>query len=207
MTVLDIGAGRGANAESKAPIVRSLYKMKMTDTHVIGLDVDPVVLSNPLVDRAIVYDGETIPMETASVDLVVSDYTFEHIANPERFSKEIERVLRPGGWVCARTPYLISLLVLISSVVPNRAHQRVLKSAQPGRKAQDVFPTVYKMNTFSALRKLFGSNAWKNFSYTYSPEPSYHFNSRIVFRLMQAYQYLKRPLLGGEVLMVFMQKR
>jgi SAM-dependent methyltransferase len=43
-------------------------------------------------------------LEDASVDMVVSFETLEHLANPERFVGEVRRVLRPGGRFIASVP-------------------------------------------------------------------------------------------------------
>jgi len=41
--------------------------------------------------------GEPLPFREASVDVVVSIQTLEHVADPDRLFGEIARVLRPGG--------------------------------------------------------------------------------------------------------------
>jgi ubiquinone/menaquinone biosynthesis C-methylase UbiE len=65
---------------------------------VIACDVDKAVLENPAADQALLMpDAQTIPVPSASVDLVVADYVLEHVAAPTELAKEIDRVLRPGG--------------------------------------------------------------------------------------------------------------
>jgi len=207
MTVVDLGAGRGAFLDHPSRYRRELTKLQGKVAKVIGVDVDDAVRENPVLDEAVVYDGETIPLADGTIDMVVSDWVLEHIPNPGRFAAEIERILKPGGWVCARTPHLYSILVAASSLIPNAVHARVLSKAQPGRKERDVFPTVYRLNTFSALKKHFPASRWDHHSYTWTAEPSYHFGRVELFRLMQAIQYIKRPVLGGENLLVFLRKR
>ena len=206
MTVLDLGAGRGANADEDTASAR-LYTLRGKVKHVIGLDVDDAVLGDPILDRAIVYDGGRMPLDDQSIDLIVSDYTFEHIQDAALLASEIKRVLRPGGWVCARTPHCFSLLYVASRLIPNARHAGALRRIQPTRKAHDVFPTHYLLNSLGALRRHFPSSDWDNASYTYSPEPGYHFGNRLVFEMLRVYQYLKQPFLGGEVLMVFLRKK
>jgi SAM-dependent methyltransferase len=208
MVVVDIGAGRGqASDDIQAPFRRDLVTLKGKAKEVIGVDVDEAVRVNPGLDRAIVYDGTRIPLPDDSVDLVVSDWTLEHIPDAELFASEVNRILKPGGWFCARTPHLYSLLVVAASLIPNKMHVAALKAIQPDRKVEDVFPTRYKLNTKSAIRRLFPSDRWANCTYTHSANPPYHFNNTLIHLGMQAYQYLKRPLLGGEVLLVFLQKK
>jgi len=207
MTVLDLGAGRGLLAHYHVPAIRALGTLRGKVREVIGVDVDPVVQTNPSLDRALIYDGKTIPLPDNSVDLVLSDHTFEHLDDPRSAANEIARVLKPGGWVCARTPYLVSLLALASSLAPNRMHAHMLKTIQPQRREIDVFPTRYRMNTFRALRRFFPPVAWEHCSYTWSPQPAYFFGNRFVLALMLIYDAIKRPFLGGEVLLVFLRKR
>jgi SAM-dependent methyltransferase len=203
--VLDLGAGRGEVHTYPVPFVRHLADLKSRAARVIGLDVDPAVADNPGLDEALVYDGSAFPLADASIDLIVSNYVFEHVADPQVFAREIARVLKPGGWLCARTPNRFSLLAAATSLVPNRLHAHFLKIVQPQRLVEDIFPTRYAMNTFGKLRTLFPPASWKHCSYTWSPEPSYHGGSRVLFDAQRAYQWIKWPL-GGEVLMIFLQK-
>jgi hypothetical protein len=48
-------------------------------------------------------DGDIPPAER-SVQMVVSDFTFELIKNPTHVAREIDGVLAPGDWICARMP-------------------------------------------------------------------------------------------------------
>lgn len=52
MTVLDFGAGRGAQLEETAcPYRRDLAILRGKSAKVIGVDVDPVVMENPFLDQ------------------------------------------------------------------------------------------------------------------------------------------------------------
>jgi SAM-dependent methyltransferase len=48
-----------------------------------------------------VADLEMLPLETGSVDVVVSDAVYEHCRNLEAVLRETRRVLRPGGYLYA----------------------------------------------------------------------------------------------------------
>src|SRR6516225_6909042 len=72
---------------------------------VIGANIDSIVTTNPSLDRAIVLEPDGgIPLADRCVRMVVSDFTFEHIENPAYVARELDRILAPGGWICARTP-------------------------------------------------------------------------------------------------------
>jgi SAM-dependent methyltransferase len=154
--IVEVGCGRGALVD-EATSGRKWQDFRGPGRRVIGIDVDPVGVENPVIDefRLIGDDGKW-PLEDGSADLAVSDFVLEHVTDPEAFVSELTRVLRPGGAFVARTVSRHSLLSMAARVVPNRSHSKVLTTFQPGRAAHDVFHTAYKMNTRKALGELFG---------------------------------------------------
>jgi len=173
---------------------------------VIGVDVDEAVLRNPRLDEAHVFDGRRIPLPDASVDIVVSDHVFEHIDDPAGMAAELDRILKPGGWICARTPSSTSFIALGARLVPNRLHAKVLRRIQPNstREDEDVFPTRYRLNSKRALKRYFPPSRWQHFSHYWDGEPAYNFGSVAVARLMQLLMAIKP---GGEKIFVFMRKK
>jgi ubiquinone/menaquinone biosynthesis C-methylase UbiE len=62
-------------------------------------------MQNPALDEAYVFNPkDPLPLGDASIDVIVSDVTFEHIVDPAQAARELDRVLKHGGWLCARTP-------------------------------------------------------------------------------------------------------
>jgi ubiquinone/menaquinone biosynthesis C-methylase UbiE len=49
-------------------------------------------------------DAQAIPLRDASIDLIVSFETIEHVPEPARFLDECRRVLAPGGTLIVSTP-------------------------------------------------------------------------------------------------------
>lgn len=184
-TVLDLGAGRGAQGQTGLyEFKRDLPVFKGRVAKVVGADVDPAVLENPFVDEAVVFEpGGRLPFGDASFDVVFSDWVLEHIDDPVAFVAEVRRVLKPGGWFCARTPNKYGLIAVASSLIPNRLHAKVLKKLQPDRLVQDVFPTRYRLNTLSAIKKHFPPKAWRNCSFTHANEIMYLARSRAMLKL------------------------
>lgn len=90
-------------------------------------------------------------------------------------------------------------------LVPNRLHERLLRSIQPHRKQEDVFPTVYKLNTLGAVRRYFGDQTDVH-HYKMSGVPSYHFGRAILFRLQLLLQRLT-PTAFHTSLGLFIRKR
>lgn len=205
---VDLGAGRGAwFEEDESDFRREMRKLKGHVAHVVGCDIDPAVLGNRAVDSArLLAPGQRWPFDDASVDLIVSDYVLEHIEDPQAFAAEVHRVLKPGGWLCARTPTKYNYVSIGARLVSNVRHARVLSAAQPGRKAEDVFPTAYRLNTRNDLDRAFSPARFENLSYTYSSEPQYHFGRVWVYRTFQFLHWLLPRAMTGN-LFIFLRKR
>lgn len=204
--VLDFGAGRGEFMFNDPVLYRrNLQNFRGRAAHVDGCDVDPVVLTNPTLDAATVLKpGEPLPYADNRFDLVISRYVFEHVPDPEWLARELLRVTKPGGWICALTPNKYGYVALAAGLIPNSLHRAALKKIQPGRKEEDVFPTVYRMNTPGAARKYFSSGA-DIYYYRDSGTPAYHFGSRIMFRIQQVLHRILIPQLALG-LRLFIQK-
>lgn len=96
--VLDIACGEGYGSASLK---------RGGANNVIGVDISPEACSHASKTYGIetrVGNAEKIPAPNASFDLVVSFETVEHVANPENFLKEIDRVLRSRGTLIISTP-------------------------------------------------------------------------------------------------------
>lgn len=207
MILLNLGAGRGANIEEDASAYRrGLQTFRGRVTKVIGLDVDDVVLENQDLDDAFVIKiGEPYPLLDASVDLIVSDHVLEHVANPKEFADELHRVLKPGGWFCARTPVKWGYIGLGARIVPNALHVKFLSKLQPERKPEDVFPTLYRMNSMAALRRIFPESKWLNCTYGFNGDPGYHANTTLLFKIIEIWGWLMPRALSAKF-HIFIQK-
>lgn len=152
--VVDVGCGRGSMADDRDD--RVFHDLRGPDRRVIGIDLDPVAATNPLIDEFRLIDSSLRwPLEDASVDLAVSDFTLEHVDDPPAFVAELARTLRPGGVFVGRTVSRYSPLSAAARMVPNDKHARWLSVLQPLRHEKDVFPTRYRMNSERELRALF----------------------------------------------------
>lgn len=139
--MLDLGAGAGKNR----------YHLKGRVRSIVGVDFDPRVAHNPLLDRGVVAKPGPLPFDDNSFDVVFSIYVLEHVNNPAELVAEIRRVLRPGGIFLALTPNRYHYVSLIASATPISFHKWLNK--RRGREMEDTFPTAYQMNTRRALRR------------------------------------------------------
>lgn len=205
--VLDFGAGRGAQAETPYAYKRNLVTLKGKVQRVVGVDIDSTVLENPIVDEAHVFvPGRRLPFEDGAFDVIFSDWVAEHVDDPVSFATEVDRLLKPGGWFFARTPNKFGAIAIGATLIPNALHATVLQRLQPDRKEKDVFPTRYRMNTVSAVRRLFASDRWRNHSTTIHSELMYLTRSRFLFAISE----FVGPLLPGflrPMLFIIAQKR
>ncbi len=193
--VLDFGAGRGAHYY----LDNSTYRRRIRDLRgerrrIIGADVDPVVRTNPTLDEAVVIAPDnSLPFESGFFDLIVSDSTFEHIANAKHVASELNRVLKPDGWLCVRTTNRSGYVAMANRLIRGSAAKRVVLRAQAERKAEDVFPALYRMNTFGGLKRLFQPDQYEYAMFAIDSEPRYHFNSAAIYCFMQLVHALTPP--------------
>ncbi len=207
MTVVDLGAGRGTTLLGEQTFARELYRLQGKVRKVIGIDIDNAIAEHPYLDeRHIVRVGDPYPVASESVDLVVCDWVFEHVAEPDDFVREIGRILKPGGWVCARTPNRWGYVGIATNIVPNAKHQAVLSRVWPERSDVDVFPTVYRLNSKQALSRFFPAAVWENYSYFDNPSPKYHGNNAAMFALIGLYQTIVPKFMRTD-LFVFIRKK
>jgi SAM-dependent methyltransferase len=205
-SVLDIGCGRGSYAAAMTSLEKLLMVYKGQAKHVLGIDPDPVGETNPTLDEFRRIEGTQWPVADCSIDLAVSDWTMEHVEDPEAFLRECHRVLKPGGFFCMRTANRLGYVVALSRLIPNHIHTKVLNRVQPDREDQDVFPTVYRCNTIGKLRHALKKQGFDACVYGHNPEPSYLGFSFPSYALGVLYQKLV-PRMWGTTLFVYARKK
>lgn len=140
--VLDLGAGAG--------IVEQM-NFKGLVASVCGVDLDPRVVDNPMLNEGRVADAGGIPYEDARFDVVFADNVMEHLPDPLAVFQDVRRVLKAGGVFLFKTPNKTHYMPTIARLTPHRFHQWV--NRKRGRAEADTFPTLYRANTSSAVRR------------------------------------------------------
>lgn len=140
--VLDAGAGVGDLFQ---------YDLKGRVKEVLGVDLDARVSTNPQLHRGIVADLSHIPIGDGSCDVVFSRYVLEHIADPQAFLREVNRILKPGGDFLFLTPNRRHYVALAARVTPHCFHSWYNRLR--GRDEEDTFPTHYRLNSAASLRR------------------------------------------------------
>lgn len=205
--VLDFGAGRGEPLlDDDNAYRRELSDLRGRCGRLEGCDIDPVVLQNPFLDHAeIITPGEQLPYPDDNFDIVFARSVLEHVEDPGWLARELLRIVRPGGIIAAVTPNKNGYFAIAARLVPNTFHVRALRRIQPGRKAEDIFPTHYRLNTARDLRRAFRHEADVFVSHV-SSEPGYHFGSPFVYRTVK---WLNKHLPAAlqPVILVYIRKR
>jgi ubiquinone/menaquinone biosynthesis C-methylase UbiE len=134
MRVLDFGAGRGAWREDECDYRRRLRSLRDKVKQLVACDIDQAVDENREAHQSdLLLPGERLPYKDASFDMVLMDYVLEHLTAPEATVREVMRVLKPGGWLCCRTPNRRHYVSIVSRLIPERMQKRIVKAAQPDR--------------------------------------------------------------------------
>lgn len=141
--ILDIGAGAG--------LVKQM-DFRGHAAKICGVDLDPRVVDNPMLDEGRVADAGGIPYGDALFDLVFSDNVLEHLDAPLQAFGEVRRVLKPSGVFLFKTPNKWHYMPTIARLTPYRFHQFVNRLR--GRAEIDTFPTRYRANTKAEVERL-----------------------------------------------------
>jgi len=182
MALLNLGAGPPSNNRVRA--------FKGDVKLAAGVDIDPVVLTNPELDEArLIVDGK-IPYEAGSFDLVLSDFVLEHVEHPALFLTEVRRVLRRGGSFFFRTPNLWHYTGIIARMTPHVVHEKIANKARGlSEDAHEPYPTYFRMNTRGSLNRAARAAGFEKIELKMiEAEPSYMVFNPIVFRLGVAYE-------------------
>lgn len=93
--ILEIGCNRG----------KTVRKIKKYSQNSIGIDINLEAVKNAVTSNVIEMDGVKIDFPQNYFDKIYSSHTIEHIPDLNKFIKEIERILKPGGRVLLVYPF------------------------------------------------------------------------------------------------------
>ena len=168
--VLDYGCGVGAHVSAEDPFTGALQRLRGKVAEVVGVDVDGAARNNPNIDRFFPTSGGEIPLEATSVDVCVCDWGLEHFEEVSTFFTEVHRVLKPGGYLCLRTPNLLHYSSIGAWVLPFRFHHAVRRMLGHFHTEADVFPTLYRCNTRGRLQRALERHGFDALVYAHTGE-------------------------------------
>jgi SAM-dependent methyltransferase len=139
--------------------------------------------------------GEQLPFGDETFDLVCCRSVLEHVEDPGALFGEVRRVLRANGSFVFVTPNRWDYVSLVSTVVPDAWHPWLVHRLT-GRAEEKTFPTLYRANTVSALRRLASTASLGVDSLKLSRQhPHYLRRSLVLYSLGVVFEQLvQRPL-------------
>jgi SAM-dependent methyltransferase len=151
---------------------------------VVGIDLEPALeTDNQSAPFGVRGDLGRLPFVSEHFDMVISRSVVEHLDDPAQVFREFCRVVRPGGKIVIITPNKYDYVSLIAVITPYWLH-RSLVSRIFQIPADDVFPTKYRANTLSAMRKAMISAGFVEKELdTIDHYPAYLAFSPVLFRL------------------------
>lgn len=161
--LLDAGCGAG---------IETCINYKQGVKLAVGVDLSAEIKANETVHEKIIGDICRIPLKDKTIDIVLCRQLIEHLKYPEKFFKEVSRVLKPKGIFILMTPNLMEWTTLISKFTPYRFHLFVNREFF-GIENRHVFPTYYRANTIFRLKNYlqkYGLRIIKNYLYEEPPK-------------------------------------
>ena len=151
---------------------------------VVGIDLESTLeTDNQNAPFGVRGDLGRLPFASENFDMVISRSVVEHLEDPLRAFQEFRRVLRPGGKVVIVTPNKYDYVSLIAAITPYRLHRRLVSRIFQSSE-DDVFPTRYRANTLSTMRKAMNAAGFVEKELgTINHYPAYLTFSPILFRL------------------------
>jgi SAM-dependent methyltransferase len=179
-TVLDAGCGR------TAPV---LARFRGKAKRLIGVDLGD--FDSPLAGIELLQgDLGRVPLESSSVDIVMSRSVLEHLERPLETYLEIGRLLKPGGHFVFLTANLWDYASLVARLVPNRFHPWIVSKTE-GREEHDVFPVQYRTNTRRSVQRYARMAGLEIVSFKYLGQyPNYFMFNGFLFLIATGYEKL-----------------
>jgi SAM-dependent methyltransferase len=98
--IVDYGCGRGA----WLPVLLDAFPgARITGIEISTTAVEAARQSHPRAEF-IAFDGRRAPLDDESADLVFSYHVIEHVLDLEQSVRDMVRLTRPGGYICAILP-------------------------------------------------------------------------------------------------------
>jgi len=151
---LDIGCGHTILPDWMRDSIPAQKELLSRCEYAVGCDPAdhrPHVAGLKKVDQ----QGNHLPFEDETFNLVTANMVAEHVVDPASFTREIRRVLRPGGLFVIHTPNLLYFEIFAAHLLPNWLVRSIAHHTD-GRDHEDIFPTMYRMNTRAAFYRLDG---------------------------------------------------
>jgi len=149
---LDVGAGTALHHGFGVMPQQQLASRVST---LVGIDPHaPHLNENQFLTAAVCGHGDQLPFADSTFDILTANMVLEHLERPVAVFNEVRRVLRPGGAFCFVTPNLEHPIVATAHFFLSQRVRSALAVLPDGREEEHGFPTFYRANRVSTLRRL-----------------------------------------------------
>jgi ubiquinone/menaquinone biosynthesis C-methylase UbiE len=134
-------------------MVQEAAELREAQPNVTGIDRDlPGLRLHSEIRQRVSGDLTTLPFRDAAFELISANMVVEHLADPVSVLDEMRRVLVPGGVIVFHTPNAFFWAILLARLTPERPKKWLIKRLE-NRPSEDVFPTHYRLNSASRIRR------------------------------------------------------
>jgi len=176
--LIDVGCGRMSLAEAAIH----------TTSRSVGVDLRLNDLQhNTTVRQRVLANAEHLPFASASFDVLVSQWTIEHLQDPQSVFDEMSRIVRPGSSLILFTTNAHHYIPLVSRLIPDGV-QRFLIQRLLQRPGHESHPTFYRANTRRVINALARTAGLQLCACIYVGNPFYLAFSPLLFRLALVYE-------------------
>ena len=164
---IDIGGGQFLFPDNQALAAQLAQRCKL----LVGVDPSDNIQHNAFVhERAQVMLEDFQTHET--FDLATLRMVAEHVEHPDQFLGKLATILLPGGYVVLVTPFKWSIASILAALIPAGLHGNFVRLLFPSREDKHIFPTFYKLNTRSDLKRWFESLGFAEVTFLRIPDCS-----------------------------------
>jgi SAM-dependent methyltransferase len=145
--VIDVGAGKTFHFGN--------VLSQREDIYVIGLDIDATEMAgNVSLKEKIGCDVCTeLPVEDASIDVILARATIEHLHDVSGFLTLAHRKLRPGGKLIVTFPGRWAFFAILNRIIPTRITRQLLHQLVPHSDGFLGFRAYYDQSTYRTFSR------------------------------------------------------
>ena len=159
--VADIGAGEGFFSQLLGEHVKNELRLKPSEV-ISACDIFPESFRYPEVKCLWILPDGRLPYEDSSIDVACSLEVIEHVEDQFAFTRELHRILRPGGLAIISTPNVLNLNSRwrnLHSGFATLFDPLLLSSADPVHTSGHINPVSYYYLAYQLRRAGFESTS------------------------------------------------
>jgi SAM-dependent methyltransferase len=159
--VADIGAGEGFFSQLLGEHVKSKLGLEPAEV-ITACDIFPEYFRYPDVSCLKISPDGRLPYDDASIDIACSLEVIEHVEDQFAFTRELHRILRPGGLAIISTPNVLNLNSRwrnLHSGFATLFDPLLLSSADPVHTSGHINPVSYYYLAYQLRRAGFASTS------------------------------------------------